>query len=74
VYNLGTGTGYSVLEIIHEMEKHLKQKIPYKFADRRCGDQAIVVANTEKANIELNWKSKKGLSDICRDVLNYTLD
>jgi UDP-glucose 4-epimerase len=71
VYNLGTGTGYSVLEIINEMEKHLKRNIPYKFTERRCGDQAIVVANTEKANVELNWKSKKGLSDICRDVLNY---
>ena len=71
IYNLGTGNGYSVLDIVHTFEKVTGQKVPYKIAPRRDGDLAIAYANTEKTYKELNWKAEKTLEDMCRDSWNY---
>ncbi|MEF2094081.1 UDP-glucose 4-epimerase GalE [Bacillus sp. CFBP9009] len=66
-YNLGTGIGYSVLEIIKAFEKVSGRKIPYKFAKRRAGDIAICYADPLKAKIDLGWIAKKGLEEMCAD-------
>jgi UDP-glucose 4-epimerase len=60
-YNLGTGTGSSVLEVITTFEKVSGQKLPYKVVDRREGDVISAYANTEKANNILGWKAKSTL-------------
>lgn len=61
VFNLGTGTGNSVLEVIKSFEKVSGQKLPYKIVDRREGDITSAYADTEKANKVLNWKAKRNL-------------
>lgn len=61
VFNLGSGSGYSVLEVIQCFEKGLGQKLNYGLAGRREGDMAKLVARVEKANSELGWKTEKGL-------------
>lgn len=66
-YNLGTGTGYSVLELIETFKKVAGIDIPYKIVKRRGGDVAVCYADSSKANKELNWKAKRGLEDMCRD-------
>ena len=71
VYNLGTGVGYSVLDIINTFEKVTGQKVPYKIAPRRAGDIAMFYANAEKAKKELGWIAEKTLEDMCRDSWNY---
>lgn len=58
IFNLGTGTGSSVLEVIHAFEKVSGQKLPYKIVDRREGDITSAYANTDKANNILGWKSQ----------------
>ncbi len=58
IFNLGTGTGSSVLEVIHAFEKVSGQKLPYKIVDRREGDITSAYANTDKANNVLGWKSQ----------------
>jgi len=63
VFNVGTGTGSSVLEVIHSFEKVSDQKLNYKIVDRREGDVIAAYANTDKANTELGWKSKSGLDE-----------
>jgi len=70
-YNLGTGIGYSVLEIITAFEKVSGRKIPYKFAERRAGDIAICYANPLKAKIDLGWVAKRGIEDMCADSWNW---
>jgi len=72
IYNLGTGTGYSVLEIVKAFENANNLKIPYKIADRRPGDIAECYADSSLAEKELNWKAEKTLEDMCRDAYNYT--
>ena len=67
VYNLGTGRGYSVLEMIAAYEKASGRKIPYRIADRRPGDIGICYANTAKANAELGWRTERGIDEMCRD-------
>ncbi|MBQ3565529.1 MAG: UDP-glucose 4-epimerase GalE [Alphaproteobacteria bacterium] len=67
VYNLGTGQGYSVLEVVHTFEKVNNIKIPYVFAPRRFGDISEYYANPMKAQLELNWKATLSLADMCRD-------
>ncbi|KAI9174926.1 hypothetical protein LWI28_024752 [Acer negundo] len=67
VYNLGTGKGTSVLEMVAAFEKASGKKIPLVLAGRRPGDAAIVYASTEKAERELNWKAKYGIDEMCRD-------
>ncbi|MFB5284998.1 UDP-glucose 4-epimerase GalE [Peribacillus sp. Hz7] len=71
VYNLGTGIGYSVLEIIAAFEKVSGRKIPYKFAERRAGDIAICYANPLKAKIDLGWIAKRGIEEMCADSWNW---
>lgn len=71
IYNLGTGNGYSVLDIVHTFEKVTGKNVPYKIAPRREGDLAIAYANPEKTYKELNWKAEKNLEDMCKDSWNY---
>ena len=71
IYNLGTGTGTSVLEIIQTFEKVNDIKIPYKIVDRRPGDLAFYYADATKAKHELGWYAKRSLEDMCRDAWNF---
>jgi len=64
VHNLGTGRGYSVLEMIEAFEKCSGVKIPYKIGPRRPGDLSTVVADSSKAMRELGWSATRGLEDI----------
>lgn len=70
-YNLGTGKGYSVLEIINAFEKVNNVRVPYVVAGRRPGDAAECYSNPEKANKELGWKAERGIEQMCRDSWNY---
>lgn len=71
IYNLGTGTGYSVLDMVKAFEKVNDIKIPYVIAPRRSGDIATCYANPEKAEKELGFVAKKTLEDMCRDAWNF---
>jgi UDP-glucose 4-epimerase len=71
VYNLGTGQGTSVLEMVKAFEKASGKQIPLKFAGRRAGDAEIVYASTSKAERELNWRAKYGVDEMCRDLWNW---
>jgi len=71
IYNLGTGTGYSVLEIVHAFEKVIGRKIPYEFTQRRQGDIAVCYADPSKARDELGWEAKYSLEEMCRDSWNW---
>jgi len=71
VYNLGTGTGYSVLELLNTFEKVNNLKLNYVFADRRPGDLPIMYADPSKAKRELGWSAKLGLEDMCRSAWNF---
>ncbi|XP_031093489.1 UDP-glucose 4-epimerase GEPI48-like [Ipomoea triloba] len=71
VYNLGTGKGTSVLEMVAAFEKVSGKKIPLKMAGRRPGDAETVYAATAKAERELNWKAKYGIEEMCRDQWNW---
>ena len=73
VYNLGTGHGVSVLEIIKAFTKASGQKIPYKVAPRRAGDIAACYASADLAKKELGWHAEKTLADMCRDAWNWQL-
>ncbi|MEG1782040.1 MAG: UDP-glucose 4-epimerase GalE [Oscillospiraceae bacterium] len=70
-YNLGTGRGYSVLEIIHAYEKACKKNLKYEILPRRAGDIASNYAATDKAFNELGWKAKYTIEDMCRDSWNW---
>jgi UDP-glucose 4-epimerase len=63
IFNLGTGTGSSVLEVINSFEKISGQKLPYKIVPRRSGDVIMAYANTDKANDVLGWKAKLSLEE-----------
>ena len=71
IYNLGTGNGYSVLDMVKAFEKATGKKVPYKIAPRRPGDIAICYADPKKAKEELDWEATKKLEDMCRDSWNY---
>lgn len=73
IYNLGTGKGYSVLEVLHTFENVTKQKIKYKITKRREGDLGMIYSNSEKAEKELQWKAEKTLEEMCRDSWNYII-
>ena len=73
VYNLGTGTPYTVLEMVETFKKVNNVDVPYKIVGRRAGDLAIFYANSEKAEKELGWVANKTLEDMCRDSWNYAL-
>lgn len=70
-YNLGTGRGYSVLELVSAFEKATGVKIPYKIVDRRPGDVAICYADPTKAKNELGWAATRGIEDMCRDAWRW---
>ena len=72
LWNLGSGKGYSVLEIIHAFEKELNYHLPYIFKKRRKGDIDQYWADIGKAKDELNWDSNFKLDQIVKNVLNYT--
>lgn len=65
IYNLGTGRGYSVLEMIHAFEKACGKKLPYRIVERRPGDIGACFANPAKAEKELNWKAERGIDEMC---------
>ena len=71
IYNLGTGTGYSVLDMVKAFEKATGKQVPYQIAPRRAGDIATCYADPQKAKSELDWEATKTLEDMCRDAWNY---
>ena len=71
VYNLGTGEGYSVFDMISAYEKVSGKTIPYDIIDRRPGDIAKCFADPSKAERELNWKAKRGIKAMCRDAWHW---
>lgn len=73
VYNLGTGHGCSVKEIVINFEKANNVKINYVIGERRPGDLSYVIADPTKAYNELGWKTEKDLFDMCRDSYNYAI-
>lgn len=73
-YNLGTGKGSSVLDVIHTFEKVTGKKIAHKITDRRPGDAATCFADASKANSELGWKTEKNLEEMCRDAWNWQVN
>jgi UDP-glucose 4-epimerase len=70
-YNLGTGRGYSVMEVIKAFEKACLHEIPYQIMGRRPGDAAISYADPTKANTELNWFAQKIIDDMCLDAWRW---
>lgn len=73
IYNLGTGKGYSVLDVIHAFEKACGHSIPYSIKPRREGDIAMCYSNCDLANKELGWHAQYDLEDMCRSSWNYQL-
>ena len=71
IYNLGTGTGYSVLDMVKAFEETTGKEVKYKIAPRRPGDIATCYADPAKAKRELNWTTEKTLEDMCKDSWNY---
>ena len=71
VYNLGTGHGYSVLDVVKAFEKANGLKVPYSIKPRRPGDIATCYCNPAKAKAELGWEAKYGIEDMCRDSWNF---
>lgn len=71
IYNLGTGKGYSVLEVVHAFEQASGAKIPYVIDPRRAGDIAVCYSDPAKANRELGWKAECDLLSMCRDSWNW---
>ena len=70
-YNLGTGHGYSVLEIINAFEKVNGVKVPYTICERRPGDIDACYADPTKAKNEIGFIAKHGIDDMCRDAWHY---
>ena len=71
IYNLGTGIGYSVLDMVKAFEEATGKTVKYKIAPRRAGDIAICYSNPEKARNELGWETTKNLKDMCQDSWRY---
>ncbi|MGI6007955.1 MAG: UDP-glucose 4-epimerase GalE [Ruminococcus sp.] len=67
IYNLGTGKGYSVLDVVKAYEKACGKEIPYEIKDRRPGDIAACYADPSKAEKELGWKARYGIEEMCAD-------
>lgn len=66
-YNLGTGNGYSVLQVVNAFEKASGREVPYKIVARRPGDVATCYADPKYANEDLGWKAEKGIDEMCED-------
>ena len=71
VFNLGTGHGYSVLDMVHAFEEANDVVVPYQIAARRQGDLPICYADTSKSTELLGWRAEKSLIDMCRDTWNW---
>ena len=71
IYNLGTGVGYSVLDIVKNFEEASGIKIPYKITSRRAGDIACCYSSAEKAKTELGWEAKNDIKDMCVDTWRW---
>ena len=71
-YNLGTGRGSSVLELINEFEKSTGKKVPYKIGNRRDGDIVEIYADPSKAENELGWSANRSMGEALRDAWNWT--
>lgn len=71
IYNLGTGNGYSVLEVIKSVSKAVGRDIPYEIKDRRPGDIATCYADPTKAKAELHWEATKDIDEMCADAWRF---
>lgn len=71
IFNLGTGKGYSVLDIVKAFSKAYGKELPYKIAPRRPGDLAVCFSDPAKAKEVLGWEAKRGIDDMCRDSWNW---
>ena len=71
IYNLGTGNGYSVLELVKTFEKVNNIKVKYRITDRRPGDIATCYADPSKAKKELGWVAEYGIEEMCKDAWNF---
>ncbi len=71
VFNLGTGTGYSVLDMVHAFSRACGRDIPYRIAPRRSGDIATCYADVTKAKEVLGWSARLGIDDMCRSAWNW---
>ncbi|OUQ56962.1 UDP-glucose 4-epimerase GalE [Tyzzerella sp. An114] len=71
VYNLGTGNGYSVLDVLHAFEKACGHEIKYEIKPRRAGDISTCYADSKKAHDELGWEAKYGIDEMCADSWNW---
>lgn len=71
-YNLGTGTGYSVLQIVKAFEDATGVEVKYKIVERRPGDIATCYADSTKAKNELGWTAEKGIEEMCKDAWRFT--
>ena len=71
IYNLGTGNGYSVLDLVETFERVNKIEVKRKIAPRRPGDIAVCYADPTKAKRELGWAAEKGIEDMCKDAWNF---
>ena len=67
IYNLGTGVGYSVLDMVHAFEEASGKKVPYQIKERRAGDIASCYSDATKARKELGWTAERGLKEMCED-------
>ena len=72
IFNLGTGNGYSVLDIVKAFENATGVKIPYIITDRRVGDIPVCYADPQKASEVLGWRAEKNLEDMCKDSWRFT--
>ena len=71
IYNLGTGTGYSVMQVIHAYERACGRSLPYVIKPRRAGDIAAFYADASKAERELGWKARYGIDEMCSSSWNW---
>ena len=71
IYNLGTGQGYSVLDVVKAFERVNEVKIPYQIMPRRAGDIATCYSNQNKAKEDLGWEAQYGIDEMCRDSWNW---
>ena len=71
IYNLGTGTGYSVLDMVHAFEEASGRKVPYQIKARRAGDIASCYSDAAKAKEELGWTAERGLKEMCEDAWRW---
>ena len=73
-YNLGTGNGYSVLQLVNTFKEVNNVDVPYRIVERRPGDIDACYASTKKANELLDWHAELGIEDMCRDAYNFVIN